>query len=276
MKLFSLSLLFFSSLLSTSLQADERELTLIQCQENHKNYVNVEALNHKKLFIPMEDDPLMIKLPQGTNQVFVSEKPKASRLTEDMQTLLKLGIYNLFIMKAANEEERRKPLECITYKQSYLRSNTTIKIIDEHNKTRNYSFFIGEEDHFYLSADMLISSIKELYYEEESQSFIEKEQPSSFYFGFNYKIGDLTTQYPIREFYNNLSLKAIAKVAKRPSASMGLGLGYHLNDNIEFFVAEVWTRDNKNVNREKLGYTPTTTYGVSFNLAKALGWFGAK
>ncbi len=276
MKLFSLSLLFSTLLFSTNLQADEQELTLIQCQESYKNYVNIETLNHKKLFISMDEDPLMIKLPQGTKHVFVNEKPKPSRLTSDMQTLLQLGINNIFMLKNFNEDERKIPLECISYKQSYLRTNTHIKVMGENNNTHNYYFFIGEEDHFYLSADMLISNVKELYYEEESKRFIEKEQPASFYFGFNYKIGDISTQYPIDKFYNNLSIKSFAKVAKKPSESMGLGLAYHLNPNIEFFIANIWTRDNKNVQRAKLGYTQTTSYGVSFNLAKLLDWVESK
>jgi hypothetical protein len=49
-----------------------------------------------------------------------------------------------------------------------------------------------------------------------------KEQPASFYIGFNYKFGDVFTNYPVKKFYRDLSMKFLVKASSRPSESMGL------------------------------------------------------
>ena len=276
MKRFSLSLLILVSLFSRHTLAEERELPLVVCPSNPQALIPIHQLDRKRLFSSIDDPPITIKLPKGVRNVRVEEKPLPSRISQDMLTVAQLGLswldQNIMLMNTPKSLILPAP-ECVQYKQPYLRTTVSMTTVQENNQSQTYHFFVGEEDHFYLSADMPITSINELYYDERTNSLIEKEQPASFYFGLNYKIGDLSTSYPLREFYNNFALKAIAKFAKKPSESMGIGVGYHLNQNIELFIARVWTQDNNNVGKAHLGYTVTNTFGVSFNLTKALLWF---
>ncbi|HHB93658.1 MAG TPA: hypothetical protein ENK88_00740 [Campylobacterales bacterium] len=159
----------------------------------------------------------------------------------------------------------------ILYKQGFKRASVQLATIDNQRNSTLYNFKVGDIEHLYLTADMPITTIKELSYDKQNKSIYENEQPSLFYLGINYKIGDIYTNYTIDEFYRDLSIKAMMNISNKPTKSIGLGLGYHLTDGIEIFVARIWTQ-NENIIGESSGHTPTTTYGVSFDLNRGLEW----
>ncbi len=254
--------------------AVERELEIRDCSANNSSEIpSIESMENRRVLSNGINSKFTFKVSPTTKKVLVEESIKKSRFEEDILTLKEIATILILspVAKTFGQKE-----QCVEYSQTLERAYVTLKVIDsnEENSTSSYHFIAEPEDHFYLSANMLISKIKELHYIKEENSFIEKEQPSSFYFGFNYKLGDLYTQYPLDKFYNNMSLKAMAKFSEKPNESMGLGVGYHFNEYVEFFVAKVWTDDHESVQRANLGRTAATTYGVSFNLTKALGWIG--
>ena len=256
--------------LTTLLTAVERPLLIKSCP-NQPDIPPIESMHNQRIISEGVGSKMFFKVSPHTKKVWVEEEIKRSRFEEDIQTLQEIAKNLIFSVAPKN---RRKE-QCVEYIQSVKRAYVTLKTLN-HDDTNGsisvYQFVAEPEDHFYLSANMLISTIRELHYDDEEKKFFEKEQPSSFYFGLNYKVGDLYTQYPLEEFYNNLSFKAMAKFSEKPNESMGIGIGYHFNEHIELFVAKIWTNDHKSVQRANLGHTDSTTYGISFNLTKALDW----
>jgi len=247
-----------------------KELPLIECK-NHET-IDINSLKSERLISPYgQGSEFYFKLTPKTKRVFLVEKPRASKISQDLVKLIKISSNIIFSRKSLDILDDNNTKECVLYKQSFKRASVEIMTIDSKNNSTLYNFKVGEIEHLYLTTDMPITSIKELSYDKESQSIYENEQPSSFYLGINYKLGDIYTNYPIDEFYSDLSLKAMIKISDSPTESMGLGFGYHLTDGIDIFISKIWTQYN-NIQTKGSGYTPTTTYGVSFDLNKALEW----
>ncbi|MDD5059065.1 MAG: hypothetical protein PHQ60_14445 [Sideroxydans sp.] len=157
---------------------------------------------------------------------------------------------------------------CIEYTTAFERSTIAIQI--DSKPPINRSFIAGPEEHWSLSADMPVTNAKQLSYNPQTSSLVEKDKPVSFYLGLNYKLGDVYTNYDCRDWHN-LSAKFLFKASNTPNESMGLGIGYSF-DFADVFIARVWTRDNENTGLASLGTTPSTMYGISFNVSKAISW----
>ena len=268
--LISISLLVATLL--TSSVAGERELRLIECEKDTE-ILKLSSIDGQRILSQGKNERFLLRVPRGVKKVLIDERPKKSRFAEDMTTLseMAVAIFNApdkpeFFKKGLNKN-------CVEYVQHYTRSEVKIKTFrDKGAEPLSYDFIASPADHLYLSVNMPVGHVKELRYNQEEQIFEEREKPSSLYLGFNYKLGDVHTRYPLRELYKNLALKGLVKFSERPNQSMGVGLGYHVNDMLEVFVAQVWTEDDENVPGTKLGYTPAITYGISFNLSKGLEW----
>lgn len=244
-----------------------KELPLIKC---NNSAIDINKLKSERVISPNgQGSEFYFKVGDKIKKVIIDEKPRASQISKDLVRLIQTSMPIIFRNKSLNENNYTK--ECVLYKQSFKRAYVQLLTIDNNNNSTLYTFKVGEIEHLYLTTDMPISSIKELSYNQETQTLYEKKQPSAFYLGVNYKLGDIYTNYSIDEFYNDLSLKAIIKVSNKPTKSMGLGIGYHLSKGIEVFIAKVWTQYS-NIDIKGSGYTPTTTYGISFDLNKALDW----
>lgn len=217
-----------------------------------------------------KDTPHMLKVPTGAAKVNLKEEKRKTRIAEDLATLKKIA-EGMFKTQAEFTEAVAKK-ECVKYEQSYDRATVEIQVLDSQGKELSSSTLVaGPSEHFYLSADMPVTNIKQLTYDSGTNSVIEKEKPASFYIGLNAKFGDVFTNYQFKEFYNDLSIKALVKASSRPSESMGVGVGYNFK-LMEIFVARVWTKDDQNVGGASVGTTASTIFGVSFNLTKGLEW----
>jgi hypothetical protein len=255
----TLTLLLSTTLLTTSLLS--KELTLIPCPSTE--VMDIDKLTSQRLITPDgQGSQFLFRVKAGTKSVYIDERPRTSRVAKDFATLIQISS-DIIGFRAKEFKD-----QCVIYKQSFKRSSVHLETIDETNNTTVYSFRTGKKENLYLTTDMPITSIKELNYDTKTDTVSEKEQPASFYLGVNYKIGDIYTHYPLSEFYKNFSLKAMAKISKRPTESMGFGLSYPLSEGIEVFVAKLWTRDRG----EDVGDTTTITYGVSFDLNRGLEW----
>jgi len=244
-----------------------KELPLIEC---NSNAIDIDKLKSERLISPYaQGSEFYFKVGDKITRVFIDEKPRISQISKDLLNLIQSSMFIIFSSKSLDENNSIK--ECVLYKQSFKRASVQLLTIDNKNNSALYNFKVGDIEHLYLSSDIPITNIKKLSYNQDTQTLYEKEEPSSLYLGVNYKLGDIYTNYPIDEFYNDLSLKAMIKVSDKPTESMGLGVGYHLTDGIEIFMAKVWTKYS-NIETKGSGYTPTTTYGFSFDLNRVLEW----
>jgi hypothetical protein len=132
----------------------------------------------------------------------------------------------------------------------------------------------GPHEHWYLSADVLLTS--EINISQDSQGQLQVGKPPDFYVGVNYLLGDLKTTE--RPWYGNLIVKGFVKATKRPEESYGAGIGLRgkyanfpaLNFEIVSPFAAI-TRSRVETNGV-VSHRNDLRAGVSVNLDKALGW----
>ena len=209
--------------------------------------------------------PYTIKIEDGYSAVKVTEIARKTRLEEDFEKVAG-GFGRL-------EGEPEKPTnQCFSFDPKLKRASVTIEYTGDGEPAKSRKIVTGPEEHVYLSADMPVTNIKQLTYDSSTNSVVEKEKPSTFYVGVNYKIGDLASDDPDAYFtWSRVSGKFLAQASKRPNESMGLGVSYDIGA-IDLFVAYLWTKDDEAAYGKKPGTTGSTVFGVSFNIDKGVKW----
>lgn len=215
--------------------------------------------------------------------VTIEESRRKSRIVEDIAKVFEYakGQAKAGIDKGAERlaavVEVPQP-QCVTYKSAYKRSTISVqgsipvqwRSNGEPKLSINRSLIAGPKEHWSLSADLPITNVKQLTYDSNTASVVEKDKPTSFYIGVNFKVGDVYTNYDYLDL-NNLSGKFLFKASSSPNDSMGVGVGYSFKF-VELFYVRVWTRDDVSTGKTNLGTTPSNIYGVSLNISKGISW----
>lgn len=205
--------------------------------------------------------------PPETATLEVKEVSRQTRFAEELKSLV--GAILKGQEKALSAAERK----CFRYTQEYSRSRISLVAKDAAGKAlAEMTVVTGPAEHWYLTADMPVSDVKQLKYDSASNTVVEKQKPASIYLGINYRpLGDVLSDYPSADFKNNLALKLLLKASSKPSESMGFGIGYSFSF-AEIFVARMRTKNDESVPGSNLGYRDSTVFGVSFDIAKGIGW----
>ncbi len=241
--------------------AEAKKVEVVNCSAPpHDGYVYIDL--EENITRLTEGDVGLVyefKVPLQAQDVTIDEEKRQSRLGQDLTT----------IFKAIT---KRAPDNCVRWTRLHKRSMMTIEGKDKNGEViLQTEIAVGPPEHLYLSADMPVTKIKQIVYDSDSKTFQEKEKPSSFYLGLNWRWGDLYTHHSVNEFYKDLSLKALFKASSHPSDSMGLGIGYSL-PYCEIFVASVWTQNDDSVPGTSKGTTQSYIVGLSFNISKGMEW----
>jgi hypothetical protein len=200
--------------------------------------------------------------------ISIEETRRKSHIEDDLTQLVDYIKSN--ISKGFRPAEERKKT-CIAYTSAFDRSTIVVQINSE--PPINRSLIAGPEEHWSLSADLPINNTRQLTYDTKTSSIVEKDKPTSFYLGVNYKLGDAYTNYGYLD-WRNLSGKILFKASSSPNDSMGVGIGYSLSF-VDVFVARVWTKNDVNTGLPNLGTTPGNIYGLSLNVSKGISWLKA-
>ena len=214
----------------------------------------------------------------------IKEEDRDTRLSTDFATLVKI------VKAVAAAPEVVETTDKVGYvKQSYLLTKTraTLKVtvtqkIGDSTTTLEKSIITGPTEHLFLSADVPITKVKELKYDDTSHGFVTKDAPTAFYAGFDYTLGDVLTTDQ-KAPWEGIVFKALLKVSKRPLDGYGVAIGYRspnfgifgmtlesFTPFVGYFRTKVDDKDASGnvIQREKNGIR----FGVSFNLDKALEW----
>ncbi|SMN01103.1 hypothetical protein SPONN_2205 [uncultured Candidatus Thioglobus sp.] len=203
-----------------------------------------------------------MNLDGGTKIIF-TETQRKTKFGSDIKKLKDA----LTALIQLNGKEEGCSTSYAIYKPSYKRSNLKVDTIDfKNNIIKTKTFILGPEEHFYLSADLVLTDIKQLK-RNANGTLEEKDKPVSFYLGFNYKVGDVLSD---NDGLDKISLKFMLKASDRPAESLGLGIGYDTKIG-NFFVANLWTKDDNNVG-SNLGTTQSVAFGISFDIGKGISW----
>ena len=205
--------------------------------------------------------------PPETAILAVKEVSRQTRIAEELKSLVDA------ILKGQEKALSLNERKCFKYTQEYSRSRITVIAKDAGDKAlAEMTVVTGPAEHWYLTADLPVSNVKQLKYDSASNTVIEKEKPASIYLGINYRpFGDVLSDYPNADFKNNVALKFLLKASSKPSESMGIGIGYSFNF-AEIFVSRMRTKNEEGVPGSNLGYRDSTVFGVSFDIAKGIGW----
>jgi hypothetical protein len=150
---------------------------------------------------------------------------------------------------------------------------TTSKV---QSATATANVVTGPTEHFYIAADVPIYKTKDVKYDSTGHTIGTKEDPSTFYAGVSFLVGDVLSDH--RKPHENIVFKGLVKISKHPLDSYGIGVGYRLPAINRFgfeleafspFLSYLWTRETSNNVTNTRGHVRA---GISLNLDKALGW----
>lgn len=214
----------------------------------------------------------------------IKEDPRDTRLSTDFATLVK-------IVKAVGGvsvvEKKTPSYQCLEKTYQLTRTRATLKITVTHSvsgkdTTVDKTITTGPTEHLFLSADVPVTKLKQLKYDNSSSTVTTKDAPTAFYAGFDYTIGDILTSDPEKK-WEGIVFKALLKVSKKPLDGYGGAIGYRSPkfgilgmtfDAFTPFVGYFWTKyDDKDAAGKPITRTKNgIRFGVSFNLDKALDW----
>lgn len=216
-------------------------------------------------------------------EVKYSEEARDTRIKTDIKTLVK--IFSSGFKQYSNlDEDDRPALETSFCRSSRVlqsdHATLNIKIsaladVDVEVANISDSILTGNEEKWYLSADMLVTRASQLKYDPDNNTLSESEKPNQFYLGANYSFGDILSDR--RPVLDRVVIKFMVDMDKHPGDTWGIGLGYRPKqfDSVTIFVAYTeFDEDQKNgdIIEKGKGKGQGVQLGVSFNLDKALEW----
>ncbi|MBI4915870.1 MAG: hypothetical protein HY825_08480 [Acidobacteria bacterium] len=138
----------------------------------------------------------------------------------------------------------------------------------------------GPKEHLSLSANIALSKVSELKYNDETKKLDLKERPSRFLLGVDYCFCDLALADA-----NGPVLKLLAEASGTPGKTIGAALGWRLKSLKKFgfeldafspFAGFIRTHDDKDLGNGQVRRDGEVSWkgiaGITFNLDKALEW----
>ncbi|SFV01635.1 hypothetical protein SAMN05216552_102057 [Pseudoduganella namucuonensis] len=101
----------------------------------------------------------------------------------------------------------------------------------DERKTKSATIITGPEEHWYLSTEARLNSLKELTYDKATKSITEKKKSGNMYLGLNYMVGDILTDHGLTSL-KNFGVKLMVNAHDKPLDSIGLGVSYQLKSNV--------------------------------------------
>jgi hypothetical protein len=231
---------------------------------------------------------------QAAPRVSIKEEARKTQLSQDLATLLKI------VKKISGLETLRRdrsPSALRAHRTEYLltrvRSQLTVAgeavLLDpkessgQPNAVGQVVLLTGPAEHFFLSADLPITKASQLKYDNERHQLVNRDEPSTFYVGLDYILGDLLSDR--RPVMGGIVLKGLLKIAKQPLDSYGAAIGYRFTtlktagfelDGFSPFVGYIWTKEDELTDagapQRESHYRGSVRAGISLNLDKALDW----
>jgi hypothetical protein len=144
----------------------------------------------------------------------------------------------------------------------------------------------GPKEHWFLSAAVPLTKASALKPDAKTGQLVLEEEPSAFYVGVNFLLGDLSDDS--RTLLENLVVSALIKASRQPLDSLGATIGlrgqylsrFGLNlDVLTPFVGWTFTKEAASADGivSELGSrNAELRFGVALNLDQALKWVGGR
>lgn len=286
--LFSVALL----LPGLSLAADDNKVTPVDCiiGKDLKNSIDVsndstridKSLDYlTPQTFSKKGSTIIFQLPNNVSGVTVTESERKSRISDEYEKIKPIAMpikddqaqsYSASDLKVAVPEGK---FRCVSVVQTYDLSRMNVQMTSSDNKTVDKSYIAGPKEHWYLSADLPVTSIKQLTYDAKSSQYVEKDVPATFYASVNFKIGDIYANPKNFDMsFDRITAKLMAKVTG-PAESWGVGVGYDIGEAV-LFAAKIITKNDPSASGADTNASYSTIFGVSFNIERGISWLSGK
>ena len=257
-----------------------------------------------------EVDVYVVHLKAVTERVDFTETARKSRFESDLDTLARvvaaIGQVNVASQTAT------APLYITTVATWMLgkeRANLKIRVTatapcaagnqtsaDHCRDTLETSIVTGPKEHFFLSANTIANDVRQVTYDAATNTLAPANKPTNFYISTNYSIGDLYENGNeinwANRFLAGIYFGGFVAASQRPFEQFGGIIGIRrtglprLDDvlplqTVSPFVGVVWVRNDRPAGSASAPATSSRyakgkrVWGISLNLAKALGWIGS-
>ncbi len=250
----------------------------------------------------------VLRSPGRRAKVEIGEDPRQTRLSSDLVTLTKLAqkISRTDVMEEVIIVE---PDYSFTFREySLTKTRATVKVVgsllpdtanlgkadDEDAPSKlNTSLITGPPEHFFLSANVAYTKVRQIKYDEATRSLQPNAKPKEFFIGVDYTIGDLfddASRSSIRSFLDGVYMGLMLEGSTQPFNQLALTLGFRHNlpglekfvtfEAVSPYLGVVWARNDRLVGSGVSSSVDSNygkgrfVFGLSLNLDKALGWAG--
>lgn len=224
---------------------------------------------------------ITFRIPDDTATVEVTQEERKSRVSNEFAKII-----NSVQKKSAKSADGDKlraastpptdTFKCVRVVQEYDRSNIAIAARSATDKSVEKTFIAGPVEHWYFSADVPLTSTKQINYDAKTASYETKDTPSSFYASLNFKIGDaLDNPKDFEVSFSRISLKPLMVKVNGPTESYGVGMSYDFGPAI-LFAARVKTKNDPSASDAPISGVYSTIYGISFDIDHGFSWLSSK
>jgi hypothetical protein len=235
-------------------------------------------------------------------QLSINEEARSSRLAKDVETLIQLAQKISGSMMSIAEAAHP---QCSFRRYSLTRVRATLKVTallkdapvvrnqsattEENPATLTVSQITGPAEHFFLSANAALTSVRQVKYNSDNHSFEPGKKPTGFLIGVNYAFGDLFQQEEASggfTFLKSIYLGLLIEGSKKPFNQVAAIAGLRRNlgalekwislETVSPYAGIVWAQDDTgtvDAVTSKFG-RGKAFWGLSLNLDKALAWVG--
>jgi hypothetical protein len=253
-------------------------------------------------WISSRGDILLIRvLRRDTDKAKVGtdEKTRKSQIATDLSTLAKV------IAKVAGADAAisttlviDEHIYALGKERSTLTVTANLEPISslaakaETPKPLTTDIITGPREHWFLSTDLPVNSVNQLKFDEDTHEITPKKEPSRFYIGINFMLGDLFKNYLQcgkdaenhfhcnSDIWRGLVIKGMILTNKQPLDSYGFALAYRRKPGtFSPFVGWTFTKEdsqgsNGSVKKDSKRNSQFRA-GLSLNLDQALTWLKA-
>jgi len=135
----------------------------------------------------------------------------------------------------------------------------------------------GSEEHFRLSANVPVNTVKMLDYDETKQEVVLKESPRQFMVGIDWYVGDVLDD-PSWFDWRRLGVKGLVRFSKQPLDGLGLVAAYRTS-YCSIFAGKMWNQQTMKVgvradgtDKTEKRYQGAWQVGIGFDLTEAKKW----
>lgn len=197
----------------------------------------------------------------------ISEKKRDLKIVEDLRTAAK-AVKNLELASPQTVQ-----LLVARYTLRLERANVTFSAKKGDKDVATSELVTGPIEHFSLSADLPVNSVKTLTFDDKTNSVQPKTAPKEFLAGVDYVLGDVFRTPESRWSLDRVVFKGLVRFSKQPLDTVGVAAGYLLPVGGTLFAGPIWIRETTGTGSDaKERYKMHVRVGIGFDIKKALDW----